>query len=35
MDELPPINSLDNEEFQQAHVVSLFALVGMSITAVM
>jgi len=35
LDEQPPINSLHNEELQQAHVVSLFALVGMSITAVM
>ncbi|WP_246128979.1 GGDEF domain-containing protein [Colwellia demingiae] len=31
----PQINSLENEELQQAHVVSLFALVGMSISAVM
>ena len=35
MHEDPQINSLDNEGQQQAHVVSLFALVGMSLTAVM
>jgi len=29
------INNFDNEELQQPHVVSLFALVGMSITGVM
>jgi diguanylate cyclase (GGDEF)-like protein len=29
------ISHLDNDEFQQTHVISLFALVGMSITAVM
>lgn len=35
MYEDPQLNSLDNEGQQQAHVVSLFALVGMSITAIM
>lgn len=35
MHEQPQVNSLDNESQQQAHVVSLFALVGMSLTAVM
>ena len=29
------INNLDNDELKQPHVVSLFALVGMSITAIM
>jgi diguanylate cyclase (GGDEF)-like protein len=29
------VNNIDNKEFQQSHVVSLFALVGMSITGAM
>jgi diguanylate cyclase (GGDEF)-like protein len=33
--EQPKIANPDNEELQQPHVVSLFALVGMSITAIM
>jgi len=33
--ENPQINSLENEEVKQTHVVSLFALVGMTITSLM
>ena len=35
MPERQYIHSLDNEEYQQPHVVSLFALVGLSITFIM
>lgn len=35
MQDIPKVNSLDNEEFRQPNVVSLFTLVGMTITAIM
>lgn len=35
MQELPQVNCLDNEELKQPHIISLFTLVGMSITAIM
>jgi len=33
--EQPQVNNLDDDELQQPHVVSLFSLVGMSISAIM
>ncbi len=35
MQEQPQVNNLDDDELQQPHVVSLFSLVGMSISAIM
>ena len=35
MDEQPKINNLKNEEYQQPQVISLFALLGFTITAIM